>query len=187
MKYNITMKAYAGIGSRETPSDIQLIMSQAAMKLAQLGWILRSGGAEGADTAFAQGLINYNTLCKYQEIYLPWNNFEGLHEDESKGIYLLNNPMAKTIAKQFHPAYEKLGRNGRKLIGRNGYQVLGKELNDPVKFILCWTPDGAITTTTSKTGGTGHAIRIAYSYNIPVYNLKIKGHLVKIQEWLDVA
>lgn len=56
---------YTGIGSRETPPEIQEIMTNYARKLDKLGFILRSGGAMGADTAFEKGSTN-------KEIYLPW-------------------------------------------------------------------------------------------------------------------
>ena len=48
------MKYYTGIGSRETPKDIMQLMSKLAYKLASEGYILRSGAAQGADTAFEE-------------------------------------------------------------------------------------------------------------------------------------
>lgn len=57
---------------------------------------------------------------------------------------------------------------------RNAYQVLGKNLKSPVKFVLCYTDDGCQTDAerTRKTGGTGQAITIADFNNIPVINLQ---------------
>ena len=49
------MPYYAGIGSRSTPSSILSIMTILGKTLAQNGYILRSGGAEGADKAFEIG------------------------------------------------------------------------------------------------------------------------------------
>lgn len=46
------MKYYTGVGSRETPEEILKVMEDLAFNLRETGWILRSGGAEGADTAF---------------------------------------------------------------------------------------------------------------------------------------
>ena len=46
---------YAGVGSRETPLHICELMTQIAKKLSSLGWVCRSGGAEGADLAFMRG------------------------------------------------------------------------------------------------------------------------------------
>jgi hypothetical protein len=43
--------------------------------------------------------------------------------------------------------------------------ILGKNLDEPVKFVVCWTPGGKVV------GGTGVAIQIAHKNNIPVINL----------------
>ena len=49
---------YAGIGSRDCPEDIGLIMTELARELEKGGWILRSGGAIGADTFFENGITD---------------------------------------------------------------------------------------------------------------------------------
>lgn len=156
--------AYAGIGSRETPDRILAGMTAIAMRMADRGLILRSGGADGADTAFAQGAPADN--C---EIYLPWRGFN----NNWSPLYTIPKP-AFDLAKKYHPAGGKLHGPVLKLMARNCQQVLGMNLDNPVKFVLCWTKDGADGTTvktSSKTGGTGQAIRIAAANGIPVVNL----------------
>ena len=59
----------------------------------------------------------------------------------------------------------KLEGTTLRLMARNCYQVLGKDLETPSEFIICWTKDG------QATGGTGQALRIAKKNNIPVFNL----------------
>jgi hypothetical protein len=56
--YSHKLKYYAGIGSRETPSDVCSQMTELAKQLDAENWILRSGGAKGADSAFENGAIN---------------------------------------------------------------------------------------------------------------------------------
>lgn len=68
----MTPRFYAGIGSRETPPAILETMRAAARRLRDLGFVLRSGGAAGADTAFAEGA----GVCS--EIFLPWPGFRGI-------------------------------------------------------------------------------------------------------------
>ena len=51
----MTTLIYAGIGSRATPESILADMTTIAGWLARTGWHLASGGADGADTAFAGG------------------------------------------------------------------------------------------------------------------------------------
>lgn len=149
-------KAYAGIGSRKTPPEIQEQMTQAASELSQHGLILRSGGAKGADTAFESG-VQDPTL---KEIFLPWKGFNG---NESPLYAPLEE--AEQIAANYHPNWPNLERYVRRFMARNVHQILGASLNDPALFVLCWTPDG------SASGGTGQAIRIAAAHAIPVFDM----------------
>lgn len=149
---------YTGIGSRSTPKEILDCFASMAKWFAENGFILRSGGADGADDSFEWG-------CDYargkKEIYLPWNGFNGRY----LGIVIdENDKKAFELAEQFHPNWSNLGYNSKKLIARDGYQVLGKDLNTHSLFVLCYTESG------SGKGGTGQAIRIAKHYNIPVFD-----------------
>jgi hypothetical protein len=163
---------YAGIGSRKTPVDILIKMQKLARRFGQLGFILRSGGANGADRAFETGATN-------KEICLPWRAFNGndsqLYEPTKEAF---------AVARYNHPAWSKLTEAEKKLMARNTHQVLGPSIDSETlrstdkslvsDFVVCWTPDGVETAIkrTSKTGGTGQAIQIAYYHEIPVFNLK---------------
>jgi len=59
--------------------------------------------------------------------------------------------------KNIIPGFEKLTEDSKKFILRDIYQVLGKDLNIPFKFVLCWTRDGCICTMkgSEKTGRKG--------------------------------
>ena len=153
---------YAGIGSRETPESVLAIMTQLAKELDHLGYTLRSGGANGADTAFEKG-----STCK--EIFLPWRGFNKNPSDR----YIVSEA-AHNLTARFHPAWAVLPRAVRLLMARNANQVMGETLDAPAKFVICWTRDGAESPKerTSKTGGTGQAIAIASHYGIPVFNLQ---------------
>ena len=61
------MSAYAGIGSRRTPDDVLRLMSRLAAQLYQRSWVLRTGGADGADDAFLSGLGHHDARL---ELYL---------------------------------------------------------------------------------------------------------------------
>lgn len=156
--------AYAGIGSRETPDHILATMQVLGKEFAELGLTLRSGGASGADLAFEVGANQVPNAQK--EIYLPW---KGFNQNPSPLFTIPDG--ALEIAKAHHPAWHACSHAARKLHARNVLQILGQNLDAPVKFVVCWTPDGAETRTTSKTGGTGQAIRIANIYQVPVFNL----------------
>ena len=50
------MKFYTGIGSRNTPVSEQEKITKIAAYLEAIGFVLRSGGADGADQAFERGV-----------------------------------------------------------------------------------------------------------------------------------
>lgn len=155
-------RAYAGIGSRETPLMILKLMQILAKQFRGEGFTLRSGRAPGADQAFEDGAGDK------AEIFKPWRAFEKDYFSAFNSR-VFDDPTVAAIeaAKEYHPNWGALSRGGELLMGRNMHIVLGQDLDDPVDFIICWTKDGKIT------GGTGQALRVAESLAIPVYNLCI--------------
>ena len=63
---------YAGIGTRATPPNVLADMAVMAGWLARMGWQLSSGGADGADGAFAAG-----APAGQRKIWLPWRGYNG--------------------------------------------------------------------------------------------------------------
>lgn len=153
-------KSYSGIGSRTVPEKVIEQILELSVLLAQKGMILRSGGADGADTAFEVGCDSVNGQ---KEIYLPWKGFNDNTGIDSTKIDTYDE--AQQIAEEYHPAWKYLKHYSKKFHTRNVYQVLGKDLNSPVEFVVCYTQDG------KASGGTGQAMRIAEANNIPIYNL----------------
>lgn len=126
------MKYYAGVGSRETPSDVLKTMWKIGRYLADKGYTLRSGGAKGADTAFENGC---DSVMGSKEIFYAKNN---------KGTFMLPEaiPIAEQIASSVHPAWDRCNEYARKLHTRNVAQVMGADLKHPVDFLVCWTKNG---------------------------------------------
>lgn len=151
---------YAGIGSRETPTAALELMRRIAAGLAKHGFTLRSGGADGADTAFERGAGNGP-----KEIYLPWANFNG----RQNGIVPFETEALRTkaeeLASKAHPNWGACKQGARNMHTRNVAQVLGSKLVEPSLFIVCWTRGG------SGAGGTGQALRIAKAWHIPIFDL----------------
>lgn len=151
---------YAGIGSRRTPNEILEFMTAISQRLEKVGYILRSGGAIGADLAFEKGVKDPN----HKEIFYK--------EDA--------NDLTRKIALHFHPSPDSLKKNAYALdlMARNTFQIFGRDLNQPVSFVMCYTPDGCshFSTRTRETGGTAQAIAIASFFEIPIYNLANKVH-----------
>lgn len=166
------MNYYAGIGSRQTPANILLLMSIVGEYLAKKGYTLRSGGAAGADQAFEKGCARVKGPC---EIYLPDKAFKG-----HPSPYYEISDKAMELAQEYHPRFDNLSPFRRALIARNGYQVLGYDLQTPSDFIVCWTPGG------KAEGGTGQALRIAADKDIPILNLAILEDRTKVHQWMTL-
>lgn len=156
---------YAGIGSRETPPDIQNLMEQMAFMLCHQGWTLRSGYAQGADRAFYQGYCAAPCAAESGcEIYLPWEGFNGAHSD-GQTFFCLDDPRAMILAEAFHPAWDRCKPGAKTMHARNSYQILGPDLQSPCDLVICWTPKA------EGGGGTGQALRIARASGIPIMDL----------------
>ncbi len=163
--------AYCGIGSRQTPPDIQLLMTRLGEYFAKEHLLLRSGGAPGADHAFEVGCDNAKGT---KEIFLPWANFQEnkspLHQPSKEALH-----KASTI----HPRWSNCSPASRKLHARNIHQVLGKNLDAPVCFVVFW----ALTQNNKVKGGTATAVTLAQNLSIPTFNLiepKIKQFFEKL-------
>ena len=165
---------YTGIGSRLISETMISMMTFIAKCLAEHSYTLRSGAADGADSAFEAGAIK-------KEIYLPWKGFN----KHSSHYYVLNEK-ALQIASQNHPVWSKLTPAAQKLHGRNVYQVLGYDLDLPSDFVICWTKDGceSYIRRTYLTGGTGTALSIASKNNIPIFNLSNADCYERLQNFL---
>ena len=166
---------FTGIGSRETPTDILTLMQDIAKRLCSEGAILRSGGADGADTAFEAGCNSVSGKC---EIYLPWLGF-----NNRRGARYIPNPTteARAMACQLlgMDHWNRLSEGGRKLHARNMHQVLGLNLKTPSDVVVCYTSNG------ETKGGTGTALKLAMKHNIPVRNLGNSQVYLNVVKWIS--
>lgn len=148
-----------GIGSRETPQNILSEMTKIGEFCKQNNIYIRSGHADGADVAFEVG-AQENCI-----VYLPWWGFNNKITSNAKKHVIKSDENVIKMTWKYHPYPSKLSPAAHKLMNRNVYQVLGEDLNSPSNAVICWTKDG------KDSGGTGQAIRIAWDYKIPVYNM----------------
>jgi hypothetical protein len=173
---------YAGIGARLTPPRVCALMTAIAASLEHNGYLLRSGGAAGADEAFESGVV----VEANKRIYLPWKGFNNnksplwiqrLTESQQLAI--------RKIAADFHPAWQNCTRTVRDLMSRNTLQVLGPPgpedmiFNNRSLFVVCWTKDG------KDSGGTGQALRIARHYGQQVFNLQVPADRSRLMSQFD--
>lgn len=161
-------KIYTGIGARDTPEKVMAAMRNIATILARKKYILRSGGAVGADTAFE------DFAGDSKEIYLPYKNFNG-----NKSHLYPATPEAYEMAAKYHPKWKSLKSSHKDFHARNMHQVLGRDLTTPTEFIICWTSDG------KASGGTGQALRLAKSQDIMIYNLFNEVDQIRLHQFLE--
>lgn len=162
-----TTKTYAGIGARNAPPSILSVMTELATRLQRLGYTLYSGKADGSDKAFEAGA------------------------GSQKEIFVQSDATDQTrkIAKEIHPAPDRLKSFPLNLMARNTNQIFGANLNQPVDFVVTWTPDGVENSEarTKKTGGTGQAIDMASRKGIPVINMYNEGWQNRLEDILAEA
>ena len=89
-------KLYTGVGSRNTPLPVLFTLSAIARKLGENGYVLRSGGAKGADSAFEWGASKYEKVIFYSE-------------DATEA--------AMGVARKFHPSWNSLSEYAKGLHG----------------------------------------------------------------------
>lgn len=168
---------YTGVGSRSITDEEWDLMEGIAKWLSNCGFSLRSGKAEGSDSAFESG-VEESKNKDNKEIYIPWENFKGGNEFGGT-IIALDRPDSVNYAvtihwiKEVHPAFDKLSQGARKLHQRNVHQVLGRDLEnpDPSLFLLACANK---TKKGSPTGGTATAWAIAEANNVPCLNIRGK-------------
>ena len=150
---------YAGVGARQTPLDTLTVMNNIGYNLYNSHDAhLVSGGARGADSAFA--LLVPTT---HKTIWTP--------SDVTQE--------ALAFSSTLHPNWGRCSSFAKHAHGRNAMILLGKDLTDPVDFMICWTRKGLTT------GGTGQAIRIAASKQIPCFNLADEDAVHKLNKLID--
>jgi hypothetical protein len=175
------VRVYAGIGSRKTPPPALALMVELARLLAARGWTLRTGGADGADTAFLSGALLWEPAS--YELYLPWAGYS----DQAPATLYQPSMDAVLIASRYHPRWHLLRHSEQQLHARNVHQILGADCETPVRMVTCWTPDGSLDGQSPESGGTGMALRIARGEapDAEIINLAVDEHWNRIAAFVD--
>lgn len=135
--------------------------------------ILRSGGAEGADS------IAEHSFSGEKQIILPWKGFNGNHVGE---IIYTDDKDASAMIDWYHSAADKLSQGARKCLERDIWQLLGCPQDNPRKktdIVICWIESG-------KTGGTAFTAGLAKKLGIPVFNIAEKEELEKLRKLFGI-
>lgn len=171
---------YTGIGSRETPTHILNRMTKLGSWFSELDWVLRSGGADGADRAFERGV----RLGKQCDIYIPWEGFAKHSANPMIATNFDTYKNAEEIASTIHPAWDKCSKGAKALHTRNVYQVLGHDLKTPSKFVVFYAKE---TKSGEVSGGTRTAVELARQNDIPCVNMLHEDWMDKLKQvWKEV-
>jgi hypothetical protein len=120
--------------------------------------IVCTGNAPGADWAFARGGNKVDPTKVH--LYLPWLGFEAKAIHQGNQITTLHGSNGSyAVAAQVHPAWDRLRDGQKKPLARNAL------LMSQVDYVIAWPsnkPGG---------GGTGHAMRCAALFSVPVFDI----------------
>lgn len=145
----VTKKIYTGIGHRQIPEEIFALFKKISTELAKRGFILRSGGAVGADSAFEEGC---DSAKGKKEIYLPWRNF-----NNNPSLLYDVSTQCVAYAREIIPNFKNMKSGTQLLTARNIYQIMGQDLKTPTDLVICYC---------SRNGGTANALKMAKYFDI---------------------
>lgn len=172
----------AGIGSRKiSNTEKRKIYSFTSefMKRFPMSWV-RSGHASGADYCFEEASKG---RCV---VYLPYKDFNKSMPLLTSHVLSIEDVSKSSKMKAFqsvykhHPNPRSLSQSVMNFHMRNYFQICGargKKNVDAVVFSAPTGDDGEVL------GGTGQAIRIARSLDIPVYNILYDEHSSFFQDF----
>ena len=134
------MLRYAGIGHRCIDAMYEGRARSIAERLGSLGFVLRSGGATGADRAFADGAGE-----DAREIILPWAGYNNV---SGAGVAVLAGAQYRAVsveASKAHSGWARCRVGAKRLLSRNAAIVLGVDLDEPVDVVVCVAQPEVVT------------------------------------------
>lgn len=184
----MTIKYWAGVGSRETPVDILKVMIRLGRTLTDMGYVLTSGDAFGADRAFYFGAAQSGRFKEVgAKIYVINNGFRGRHTDNDVFIDVSQfKDMKETYEKMAEEArggFYGLNEFGKALHSRNVLQVHGPDLDQTISGMFLYSKSIGKK---KISGGTNTAYQLALKANVPIIkNLYVEEDLKWCHDWLD--
>lgn len=162
------------VGNRDAPVEAVQRGTHIALKLIEMGFKGRSGGADGMDSCLTRAVSILRQPDN--EIYIPKQPFKGLrHGDLGRTVIdasqLANYDEARAIAEQLVPHWHNCDDFSRAAHTRNVYEVLGVDLATPSKFLVCYAKTNSLGVVV---GGTASAVQLALQLQIPVFNFYVE-------------
>ena len=199
LEIKMTTNSYTGVGSRETPPDVLILMRRIGYVMAMKGISLRTGEADGADHAFYKGVIDANDIhgVKFKnEVFVAGGPKEYHYVNDIVNIFssdlMSTAPIQgfRETAVRIRGSWDNLSYFGAMCHIRSVAQVLGVDGNSPSRGMICWAkpvnPSKMTDTQIQYVEGvTNTAYCTAILHNIPVYNLHELEHRVYFEDWVN--
>jgi len=155
------LKYYTGIGSKDTPQAELARMEKIGSFLGDLGYVLRTGDAVGAERAFEQGALNTKALVqkwRSDTSYFPLPEWA----TEKASEVCWEKPLERMKAFQISRVTQRV------------FQVFGDsvDIQHPVDFVVYWSLSDPLSPLTDSEGDLRYTVRVAHKAGIPTYNLR---------------
>lgn len=154
----------ACIGSRRLSAEQAERCRQVGARLAGLGALVVSGGAEGADLAFVEGALEAGgkALC-----VLPWSSYNAALIPDGCERLVFNPAVHQDwleMAREQHPAWGRLSQGARRLHARNSGILVGEAPSQRVSAVIAQRA-------ADRRGGTEQGLRLARALGVRLIDL----------------
>lgn len=159
----------------EGSEDIEKKILFVATKLVEEGFVFRHNGA--SDNKLQNKILEIDNIKV--ESYLPYPKFnENIKKATISNFFEL--PF-KYAAELYGQRYNELKKGARAIYASQLQSLLGKECNNPVDFLLCYSPDGSERHPVyekgkkidyTKLGTLGFYLKVTDASGIATYNFK---------------
>ena len=168
-------------GKEGVPNDVLEKMLSASKVFMKSGFVLRfNGETEGFNTKILD--IDIARV----ETYLPWKTFNKDNISLTPKM-VRPNEEAYHVAAYYHKKFKELPNSARAILARDVHVLLGENVKNPIKLLLCYSSDGAESIKEINFKVTGYisfSIMICDAMGIPVFNMGKKDALSRLVEFV---
>lgn len=166
---------YVGVGPMTAGEDMCAQAKIFGQAMAEMGWTLRSGGAEGLDEAFERGALEGNGKT---EIFIPSADFRKRFKSSDKVIHTLDKHIeAMREVAPLHENWSQLGTTVQMFLTRIPFCLFGEKLDKPAHFVVGWSKHYPHT-------GAGIVLKMAEMAGIPAFNLAMPGQMDAVEDFV---
>jgi len=175
---NLTFN-FAVVTNGEVPEDIAEDIVKIGEVLYSKGFKFRFNGDSRSSTGISLVAKNPGKV----DVFLPFKKFN----TDLNATITKPSPTAYGHAAYYHKGFKKLPNFVRAMISIDTHLVLGAESKAPIKFLICYSDDGAETKKDidyKKTGFASFLIGMCCDLDIPVFNLGKSGSKERLSSYV---